>query len=443
MLGKILILCILTAIYFLRLFFIKDRSGLLSYWILLGLSGLSINIFAITSPKVYVGQFSIYVGISILGLLLIPIALSSSFHHYKIRHVKIVIFVFSIYFLFSLLNPNNVIPVSSLPPLFYFVQLLCFILLIKRKYSRKVILAALYDALSCWIIFELILVICYPLLGLNSVASLFHGESAEVWSMRRDNYASAIGSFGHPAGLAFVCSCYSVFYMSLFISNYRKRESLFYFLSCVFIVFFTYSRTSYIALFLASVVVYLLSNNSLKQLKRNVLRYALLLFAILYGLTYIPIINNLFFESDASQQVDNRLFHYLMGWEMFSRYPLLGLGINSHVYYIYNNLIEFGLYDEFWERSPIHNSHLILLVETGLIGFLFFFVCQIAFIKHMLIKNNNQNEINISYVIIIGLLFFNFVYGFFGWSIFNVAILSPFAILIGLMWDIYIPIKRK
>jgi O-antigen ligase len=65
--------------------------------------------------------------------------------------------------------------------------------------------------------------------------------------------------------------------------------------------------------------------------------------------------------------IDYRLAHIERGWAMFRDHPIVGVGINRYVSEV-ENYSSFGLK----EAGHAHNTWLTLLVELGLVGFLFF-----------------------------------------------------------------------
>lgn len=435
MLIKILLFVLLSSIFILRRILFNDKmTTLLPYWMLLGLSGLSLKIlFRVAPMDTYTGQFGRDVSIYIIGVLALIVLFDQRKNGTsKNKYWKVSLF-FSFYCMLSFFNPNNIHPSFIWVPFSFFFQLFLFVIVVRRRYSNQLLLSSLYEAIACWLILEFLLVLCYPILGIEGFATLFHGEDAAEWSMRRDYFLSAVGTFIHPAGLAYVCSCYAIFFFSLFFARYRRNESLLYFLLCLIVVFFTFSRTSYVALFLSLFVVYFMCKTNPRHVKKRLIKYGVVAFLLFVLLLYVPILNELFFQSDAEDQVGNRMIHYIMGWDIFNNFPLLGTGINRHVNYMYDYTdIKFltGRENVFFLRSPIHNSHLIVLVETGLIGFICFFSSLLFFLKNQIKFFYSFRGYYISSVIIIGVILFSFIYGFFGWSIYQYEIFTPIAFLI-------------
>lgn len=437
--GILLLIILLSIVFFVRRIFCKHQNGLLPYCLLLGLSAVSyFRVFSIAREGTPVGQYGIGFAISILFPLSIILFFCERNRGYNVKQYFFVFFVFCLFCFISLVNPNNIFRSAVSIPFLYFLQFFFFIISIRSRYNNKQILDSLFEAIACWTILEFILTLCYPVMGIESVSSLFYGEKGGEWSMRRENYASAVGTFIHPGNLAFVTSCYALLLYSLFLSGYKKLESLLYLTMSFLIVFFTFSRTSYVAFFCSFLVIFVLYRTSPHKLKKRIVIYILTGGLILYLFSFIPVINDLFLQSDAEDMVSGRMWHYLMGWDMFTQFPFLGTGINNHVNYMYRNVDMkwlTGAFNDFYIESPMHNAHLIVLVETGLLGFTALFVFVIKFVAKLYKNMYSNSSVLGGSLCVISILVFNFIYGFFGWSIYNPAVLTPFLLLICILWD--------
>ena len=445
--AKLLLLLLLTIIFFIKNVVRKDHDALLSYLLTIALSQMSFQLFGIASKGTYMGQFGVIVSLSILSFLSLFILMIKGWGKGNGRPYLVMFFVVIIFVFISCINPNNIYKSSVLPPFFYFIQLIIFVYIIRTSYSNRQLYLSLYDAISCWVILEFILTICYPILNMQSVASLFHGEASEEWALRRDNYASAVGTFIHPGMLAFVCSIYMIFFVVSFFSNFRKWESFCYCFFNAIVIFFTFSRTSYVALLLSLIVVIILIKSNPSTIIIKTIKYGIGGGVLLYLLTLVPVINDLFFKSDASHMLDGRMMHYMMGWSLFRESPIWGLGINNHVYHMYNFFSMAGVVGQeidFFVRSPIHNAHLIILVEMGVVGFSCWILGQILFIRNLYKKMfRNRKKIHMCPSVAIGIMVFNFVYGFFGWSMYNYSVLTVMLVVVSILWNNNYLVMRK
>jgi len=111
-----------------------------------------------------------------------------------------------------------------------------------------------------------------------------------------------------------------------------------------------------------------------------------------------------------------RLDHWLIGLEIFKESPIIGVGINTHVEFI-NHSISFvkQIHNSFLSSNPIHNTHIIIMAETGIIGF----VCWIYFIFSSVVKAKENLSINNNVVFSlaqIGLIITFVIYGFTDWA---------------------------
>ncbi len=108
----------------------------------------------------------------------------------------------------------------------------------------------------------------------------------------------------------------------------------------------------------------------------------------------------------------SRLMHYYCGFEIFQEHPLVGVGLNTHLIYLGENssavifeqvfdMTDMWQPEEFMFTNPIHNIWIILLAETGLIGFLpilAFVLWYLGMFKRrtQLSNNRHYNILNIS-----------------------------------------------
>lgn len=315
--------------------------------------------------------------------------------------------------------------VGILPPLLEIGQLVLFFYTIRTRYTLPKINEALFQTFFCWTILEGFLTLCYPVLGIEKFAGLF-SSVAEEWSLRRENYASAVGTFPHPSQLAYMCAAFALYYFVCYLDDYKRNVAKYLMVINVLIIFFTYSRTTYVALFICLACVYVLFKQRTISIKY--LGYFIVFLLLSYLATFIPVINNLFFHSDSNDMIDARMVHWLIGFDIWHEYPLLGCGINSHVRYMQQNLSL--LYNDFIVTNPIHNVHIIVLVETGIIGILYwsFWQCKLIYVGYrtQLMKDSVQRSMGL---LMVSLTLFTFIYGFFGWSIFNMTVYTPFLMI--------------
>lgn len=325
----------------------------------------------------------------------------------------------------TFINPNSQFNLSFLPLISLISQVLLLFKVIEWNFSRREIITGLYDGLKIVSLIQFVLTVFYPLLGIEAAASIFRGEEALEWAQRRAS-ASAIGTFGHPGTLALFSLLSAVFFTSCYLNKYEQKISKYMIMANLFVIFFTLSRTTYLCTFgiLLLLLVVKTQGKGLFRIKNLVI--FVITFSIILFILYLTPLSNMFLESDANDQFENRFAHWVLGYQMWSKSKFIGVGINSHVYYMINKL--FITIDSpivaFLIRSPIHNIHMIVLAETGILGFLswlYFYISRLAkYSKHCTGENSINNILNLSFV---GILCSFFLYGFLGWSPFRVEIL--------------------
>lgn len=198
---------------------------------------------------------------------------------------------------------------------------------------------------------------------------------------------------------------------------------------CVLIIFLTYSRTSYLALIITLSSCYYLNKNAHKNLFSvgNILKFVVpTVLALVYLIAYSPL-SELFMGSDSSDQYDNRMVHWLMALHLFDASPIIGVGLNGHLSYLSQHLgiVNQMTTDDFFAINPIHNIHLIVLAEVGIIGMVLwigFLFGNIFKAKKEISKGHNE----ILSLSMIGLFIAYIIYGLSGWAPFSTAILPIF-----------------
>lgn len=331
----------------------------------------------------------------------------------------------------SFLNPLNILKPAIWSPISYYFQVWFLFHLIKSNFKIIEIFNGIYDAFFILTIFQLTLSICYPILGMTSIGTLF--VDTLDFSLRRAGIVSAMGTYGHPSSLAMICLTYAIFFIICYWNKYKKKLSLYLFMANLFIVYLTYSRTTYLISFFIFIIAFNLHKHQLFKVK-NIVSVGI---ASLFLITIVSLtpFGDMFFKSDSDSQVTNRVTHWFLGYELWKKSELIGLGINSHVLYMQNKLASTKLGQfadlQFYLSNPIHNIHIIILVETGLIGlytwlYFFFFKLKQSF-KQSYSKFKPFRIINIT---VFSLLLLVFTYGFMGWGIFLKETSSMFLLLI-------------
>ncbi|SNR49918.1 O-Antigen ligase [Lutibacter agarilyticus] len=345
-------------------------------------------------------------------------------------------YVFIILCGISYFNPVNFVPLSFTPLFFFIIQFVFLLKLIEINLSRKDILRGIYDGLAMYSLLNLLLTICYPILGIETAVTVFSGNSGLSWSLRR-GVKSAVGVFGHPGTFSLSCLLTLIFFYASFLNDYKKTKSKMFLAINIFIIALTFSRTTYMGAVLVMLLLTIISKKKEGIFSiKNIIIFLILFFVSIFVL-YLTPLSEMFLGVEALGQVQNRLVHYFIGYEIWRGSPIIGVGINEHIYYMQqvfnvNLLPNTGSESSaFYLRSPIHNIHIIVLAETGLIGiscWFIYFISKINFYsKNTNTKYFDDNILSLSFT---GMLIAIFVYGFTGWSPFNFQVF-PIIILIG------------
>ena len=236
----------------------------------------------------------------------------------------------------------------------------------------------------------------------------------------------------HPGALALFSCMSAMFFLSCYLNNYEANGAIKGILMCMFIVFFTYSRTSYLAIIGTLFLVYFIYYNR-KRIRIKSIIYVCLGLTAITSVFLLSPLADMFFKSDVDVQIENRELHYLLALGCFTDSPLIGVGLNNHVNYLYNylNTNYIGRVGDFFITNPVHNSHLIILAETGIIGFIlwvYFFLSRIfRGIKFCIGSDVSINIINLAFA---GILVVYLVYGMTGWACLHRE-LYPIPIIVG------------
>jgi Lipid A core - O-antigen ligase and related enzymes len=331
------------------------------------------------------------------------------------------LYIFIIFSIISFFNPINPFIESVFVPLFFLIQLILLLKIIEANFTKDEIFRGIYDGLAITTIVQCFLAICFPILGMEFMASIFRGDRALEVTYKREDYVSAVGTFSHPGDLSLYVTLLLTFLLNCYFNGYKKMISLFLILMNLFVLYLTFSRTSFAISISVMFFVFLANRNRNIFSLKNILLGFLFLLAVFIIFMYVPVLNNLFFQSDVDLQTGNRLMHWFIGIEIWEESQWIGLGINSHVYYMYH-FIKSEI--EFFVVNPVHNIHIIALAETGIVGFSFWIYYFISRIYKFSQPESISQPEQIMSKTCAGLLFAYFFYGFFGWAPFKKELLT-------------------
>lgn len=333
--------------------------------------------------------------------------------------------------LISFLNPFNTSVFGTIIFSSFLLSHFLFFIYIFKTLTKKEIIFGFFDGFFILCVLQFILAICFPLLGIKEVTTLFHSTAGE-WATRMDTRVGAVGFFKAPGNLALYTTIASSFFVGCYLNDFKKKISLLVLLINVVTLILTYSRTSYLV-FIADIFIvsFIFKNAKIKIFTlSNFFKYIIPMLMVLIYVVFFSPLSDSFLKSDANEMLDARMIHWLMGFQTFISSPLIGVGLNSHLEYMFShfNLFRGQIIDDFFWENPIHNIHLIVLVETGLLGFIIWF----AFIFDNISKSKNNiahNRNKILSATQIGTIVGISAYGITGWAPFSAGIF-PFVLML-------------
>ena len=433
--GRLIVFFGIILFYLIRYLILSDNkkdTGFLFVSIFLLTLPFGSTFFHIPlMPESRTGAFNMTLSIEpyIILIILLIIAQIAKGGRYKLVPVSKIIYCLIFIFLISFFNSNNYAVISTLTLFLRVFFIIYSFYLISQSFDLKTINKGIFDALGALVVLQFFLSICYPILGITQFLSVFRGDEVIEWATgdNRGGRLSAMGIFAHPGNLAlFVCITGSYF-LGSYLKGYKKRLAMLYLFFSVIVLYLTYSRSGLLSFIASSSVIILLYKNPKKSIFsiKNIILAGTMLVVILFVIIKFTSLGDFFVNDNFEDMEEARMLHWVAGIEIFLRHPFFGVGLNSHLEYL---RLELPILKGFFAENPIHNIHIIILSETGLIGlllWLFFYIYNIEKSRKILIVSQT-NDVYILNIAFIGVLISWFIYGFFGWAPFNADLLSPF-----------------
>jgi len=217
-----------------------------------------------------------------------------------------------------------------------------------------------------------------------------------------DHLNRLVGTFYDPGFIGLILVLGSLLSLNLFTKN-KNKLYLLYSLFLGVSVFFTYSRASFLALFVGLSVLVIKKQNFKKV---SLLLVGLFVFLAVLLPKRLGEGNNLL----RTASVFARFSNYFQTLEIVKKSPLFGVGLNNICAY---RIVNFGETPSSHACSGTDSSLLFILATTGIVGFLIF----INLVIMVLAKLQNKLTISIlSAVFVHSLfsqsLFYSFIMGF-------------------------------
>lgn len=334
-------------------------------------------------------------------------------------------------------------------PLFVFCILLAVYLFIKACVTSFYYNAPFIDSLDSarelfrfsWVIViawwiggsekSLKIILCLMFIGLLCALALkFDPSFLNAYSQRKTNY------FGYNTQHLSLYLSTAVLWVFLFGVNYlHSRFNVFYFLSwlilfsiLMYMIILSQTRTIWIGLFASFIILFLLTIYHIRKKFKTILRrnYKSL---VLYSLIFIALFSIVYYNSNIFYKryaQETKTFHHLLkndidsieltsfgkrlhlwNWsvEQIGEKPLLGWRIDDTSKYLLKDADE--LPDVLQKYSHVESSYLEIILNHGIIGFLFLSFCPlyIIFSTVNLYKNNGLSFVLFSFFCSVVILF--------------------------------------
>ncbi len=304
---------------------------------------------------------------------------------------KKVIFLFSIFIILNIIFSLN-IPVT----IFRWVKILewgIVVFMVRKSYRDILKMAWIPFLISTVVVFILSLgqVVSghtlggiFYFLGERSFNSLTPGIS--LVNILGRAYMRAYSIFSHPNSMA----GFELLSFFLFLKWRAKSKLIYIGIALSFLsVLLSFSKGAYIALII-SFLIYLIGER--KVARHNFLTVVTFFVSSLLVFLFAGITH---FSLPFSLQVRSELL--TVSGNLFTKNPVFGVGLGTFVGEYSSTIIK-GTTVFFLQ--PVHNIFILVLTETGIIGFILFFVFLVKVFRRIAIGKNNQFLFIIFFVIL-------------------------------------------
>lgn len=247
-------------------------------------------------------------------------------------------------------------------------------------------------------------------LGIASHLPYDLGAIVIEYSQGTDHYRwlRAYGSFNHPnvlGGFLVICFFLALFLYIKYRPGWFKVVSALSLLIIFIGIFFSFSRSAWLALIIAFVTCYafhvLRSKDKVLSITKITI-YTFCVFILLF-IIYTPLVTTRLWQNDRLEikSTQERLDSLTGAKEIINDNFWQGTGIGHYTYELYQKNPNL----QAWDYQPVHNIYFLIWAELGIIGFvIFMFSCLFIFV--LLVKNIKTNILGITLLLtllIIGL----------------------------------------
>lgn len=300
------------------------------------------------------------------------------FYFRPLYHYEILLLLF--YFTYCLSGAFSQYPESSVRVILGVILVLICYFIMRYMLEQASIRAIESSIANVGILFNITSLLLY-VIGLQITGGSPTGVEITSYGLLLDrDYPRLIGLLDDPNIFIF----YNTLFFCFYLTHLKGFKNSLGFILCIITNLLTFSRGGIVALILV-IILYILLADFLKKVK--MILVALLCLVVIY-------VACSFMQIDLNQIISSRINDFISDkgsgrfelWEQainyFMSHPLLGIGaFNFSDYYAF----------EHNEKLYVHNTYLEILVEAGIIGFLFYFSFLLLFIIK-LFKTKLYNE---------------------------------------------------
>lgn len=347
---------------------------------------------------------------TIIALVLMMISVNKK--QWQINELRFPLYSVVFFIVFSYLTPYNYSHYATHIFVFLFLQLWIVIYIVKTYLDYRQIIHALYDGLTIIVCIEFIVSLSY-LLGFDTLQNFFLSNIEEKeWIREGTNVRRAYGTTFQPNRLGGLCAFIGTFFLSCVLNRFKKKKSIIMVAMSFLVIIMSQSRSALTAFVFSFLTMLYIDHYKKYGFSLQILFMNFAILAVLIGLFSTNIVGNMFFKSDVNDMENARMLHYVGGWHVLEKTNFTGVGLNAHVHYMYyktdlSNIIGFWL-----STHSIHSVHLVLFVETGIVGLLLWLYFLFSRIVRWIKTTNNKMNSPIIWTSFAGMLIIVFIHGF-------------------------------
>lgn len=204
----------------------------------------------------------------------------------------------------------------------------------------------------------------------------------------------AYGALDHPNILGGICAI-SAIISAWYLINGKNRNNIFFFLVYLFslsALFFSFSRSAWLAFFIAKVLLLtysLVLKNNYKKIIFIILASIFLISPFIF--TYHNLVSTRLLAQGRLEE-KSKIERSLQIKENINldlnKHFLFGQGFGASTYLSYHNDLLNNKHKEVWNYQPVHNIFILLFLEIGIFGLVSFIFFIFLIIKNSIKKRN-------------------------------------------------------